>query len=281
MATDDPAAKRWPSLGSWADVDPARYPFDPDGVLAVVRALAPQVPPAVSPKMPLLGPEAWDKYRADRELAARWNDAITDIFVDQYGDWAFGWHWSPGVDDYSDELTRTWDFWRPISTSPEESLRLVAAALVEWRRWLEELAERFDRFLPALRIDGSAGRDDLVAVWEAAITHLLIGTVSRIEDEDGWQGWCHRVLTWFLTAAGLPQERSEMLVGSAVDARFDGWVALTRADIADIAERLAREIAEPGNRAIPRTGQGGDDWPDTWPDGWPSWRATNLPRPHS
>ncbi|MER7890110.1 hypothetical protein ABTX15_09830 [Micromonospora sp. NPDC094482] len=106
-------------------------------------------------------------------------------------------------------------------------------------------------------------------------------TVARVEDEDGWQGWCGRVLTWFLNAAGVPEQRSATLVDRALDARFDGWVALCAADVVDVAERLAREVTGPEPGGLPRPGQGGDDWPDTWPSGWPSWRATDLARIHS
>ncbi|MEV4624905.1 hypothetical protein AB0J90_01255 [Micromonospora sp. NPDC049523] len=224
----------------------------------------------------------WDDYQAASRIASQWNFAVTDVLVAQYGPWAFDWAWSPGLDDYVGELVPRWDFWEPISTSQSETLRMVADALVQWRRWLEDLAARFDRLLPSLRQPcEQAERGGTLAAWEAAISHLMATTTARAEDNEGWQGLCGRVLTWFLNAAGIPEQRAATLVGRAIDARFDHWVPLSAADIADVAERLAREIVEPGNQGIPRPGQGGDDWPDTWPDGWPSWRATNLPRKHS
>ncbi|MER7334190.1 MULTISPECIES: hypothetical protein [unclassified Micromonospora] len=275
MATDNLSPQRWYSLAGWADVDPARHSFDPAGAPAIVRSLAPPVP-----AVPLAAQDAaWPDDHAAREDAFQWNMAMTDALVGHYGAWAYGWHWSLGVDDYVGELVGRWDFWAPISTSPAETLLLVADALVEWRRWLENLAERFDRFLP--RLQGVAEQGEIVAVWETAIAHLMTTTVARVEDEDGWQAWCARVLTWFLNAAGVPEQRSAALVNRALGARFDGWVRLSVADVADVAERLAREVAGLASGGIPRAGQGGDDWPDTWPDGWPSWRATNLPRVHS
>ncbi|WP_241825538.1 hypothetical protein [Micromonospora sp. CB01531] len=158
---------------------------------------------------------------------------------------------------------------------------MVADEIVRWQRWLQELAERFDRFRPSLRLEGTTERADTVPIWEAATAHLLTTTVARIEDDDAWQGWCRRVLTWFLNAAGVPEQRSATLVEEAVDARFDNWVPLTAADVADIAERIARQVRQSANGGVPRAGQGGDDWPDTWPHAWPSWRATNLARSYS
>jgi hypothetical protein len=291
MENDDSREYRWP-LQAWADVDPALHPFDPAGALTVVRSVATPLPPPVPPSVAL---NVWggpgSEYRAARDVAFRWNVAMTDALVAHYGSWAQGWHWTPDAGDYSGERVRRWEFFEPISTSAAEALPLVADELVRWRRWLESLAERFDRFWPALR-PGGPDRGD-VASWEAAIAHLLTASAAGAEDEGSWQGWSRNVLIWFLTAAGLPELRSVMLVHEGLDSRYDHWKVLSPADVADIAERIARQAAGPADDhipgpgqtsrpgQIPRPGQGADDWPDTWPQGWPSWRATNLPRSHS
>jgi hypothetical protein len=278
MENDDSSEYRWP-LQAWADVDPALHPFDPAEALTVVRSVAPPLPAPAPPGVALRGRRgSQSEYRAARDVASRWNVAMTDALVGHYGSWAQGWHWTPDVDGYSDGQIRRWEYFEPISMSAGEALPLVADELVRWRRWLESLAERFDRFRLALRPDGPDHGD--VASWEAAIAHLLTTSEAGAEDEGSRQGWCRKVLTWFLTATGLPEQRSAALVHEALD-RYDQWKALTPADLADIAERIARHATGPAEDRIPRAGDGADDWPDTWPQGWPSWRATNLPRSHS
>ncbi|MFE0588445.1 hypothetical protein [Micromonospora echinospora] len=184
---------------------------------------------------------------------------------DRYGPWAYRWYWGPGEGERLGWVTDR------IPT-PAEAPAFVTESLLVWRRWLDGLAERFDRFLPLLD-PAEAGPGDIVATWEAAIAHLVMTTVAPVADDDGWQGWCRLVLRWFLTAADVPAEHAEALVDGAVDERFDHWVPLTAADIGDIAERLTREVL--GLAGIALTAPYGD-WPDTWPQGWPSWRATNT-----
>jgi hypothetical protein len=261
MANDD----SWhpPPTARWADVDPARYPFDPAGVPAVVRSAVAAIPPPAP----------------TREAAFRWNMAMTEALVRHYGAWAVDWFRSPGSVDYDGVPVARWDILEVIATSAAETALLISAEVVRWRRWLEDLAELFDRFLPAL---GPAATDpDRVPVWEAAVAQLVTISVARVEDDDRWQGMCEHVLGWFLTAAGVPKQRSAMLVDRVLDERFRGWVRLTTADVTDIAERLAREVTGAPAGGAARAGQGADAWPDTWPRGWPSWRATNEVRRHS
>lgn len=67
-------------------------------------------------------------------------------------------------------------------------------------------------------------------------------TVARIEDEDAWRGWCGRVLTWFLSAAGLPEQRSVTLVDKGLSARFYGWGCLYGLWQADELAGVSRRI---------------------------------------
>ncbi|XTZ19044.1 hypothetical protein ACQSSU_19510 [Micromonospora echinospora] len=187
-----------------------------------------------------------------------WVDAVSVALSDRYGPWAYRWYWGPGEGERLGWVTDR-------IPAPAEAPAFVAESLLSWRRWLDSLAERFDRFLPLLD-PVRAGPGDLVATWEAAIAHLMRTVVARVVDDDGWQGWCRLVLRWFLTAADVPAEHAEALVDSAVDKRFDRWVPLTAADIDDVAERLARDVLNlTGIVVAPPNG----NWPDTWPQGWP------------
>lgn len=273
MAVDDVYPFPWPSLRSWASVDPTRHPFDPAGARAVVRSIAAGMPPPAPVDLRV----AWEVLVPARKEASRWNMAMTRALVEHYGDWAFGWHWSEGTRDYVGRLPPRYDYWEAISSPETETLTLLADELVEWRRCLERLAGRFDRLRPALCPDGLP---DAVA-WEAAITHVVLTSVGHREDYDQAQGWCGRVLIWFLNAAGLPDERSAELVDGSMARWYHGWARMGAADVADVAERLAREVTGAPRAGLARTGEGADDWPDTWPHGWPSWRATNFARDHS
>jgi hypothetical protein len=234
-----------PALATWAEVDPGRYPFDPIEVPALVRT----VTAAVGESDPWV-----------------WTEAVSAVLSDRYGPWAYRWYWGPGV-----WAQRGWITNRV--PPPAEAPALVTDSLQTWRRWLERVAERFDRFLPLLDPAGAAGPGDLVGAWESAIADLMRITVALVVDEDGWQGWCRRVLQWFLTATGVPVEHAASLVNSAVDKRFDHWVALTAADIVDVAGQLTRDVL---NLAGTAPAAIADNWPDTWPQSWPAWRATNT-----
>jgi hypothetical protein len=60
------------------------------------------------------------------------------------------------------------------------------------------------------------------------------------------------------------------LISAAIGGRFDSWTVPSAAEIADVAEQIARETTGVPERPAA-------DVPDTWPHGWPSWRATNRP----
>lgn len=218
-----------PLLATWADVDPARYPFDP----GVVRAMA----------LPAPGADA-----------LVWVDAVGVVLAERFGPWAYSWYWTPGESERLGWITSR-------VPAPAEVPAFVAGTLLVWRRWLENLAERFDQ----ARAGGLAD----VAAWEVAVVHILRTVVAQVVDDDGWQGWSRRVLQWFLTAEAVPVAQAEALANDAVDERFDHWVTPTAAVLGEVAERLAGALP-----ALPHTRIG--DWPDTWPQDFPSWRATNT-----
>ncbi|GAB3136588.1 hypothetical protein GCM10027290_00620 [Micromonospora sonneratiae] len=141
---------------------------------------------------------------------------------------------------------------------------------------MADLAGQFTRFLPLLRSQESP--DDLVVAWEVAVAQLVNLTAARSRSDGGWYARCQQVLTWFLTAAGIPEQHRSTLIEDAIDGRFESWVEPSTVAITDVAERLAHRIVGPqatGRAAQPTPGT--DDWPDTWPPGWPSLRTSNLP----
>ncbi|MFI6068859.1 hypothetical protein ACIA47_26820 [Micromonospora sp. NPDC051227] len=245
-----------PLLATWADVDPARHPFDPVEMSVAVRAL---VPP------PLPRPAFRDGGWVGESEAFAWVDSVSVLLSDRYGQWAYRWHWGPVEREQLGFVTDR------IPT-PAEAPAFVADSLLAWRRWLESLAERFDHILPSLDAAQTGGAADVVAAWEAAVAQLMTFVAAPVVDDDGWQEYCKITLRWFLTATGIPPDRAQAMVDGALE-RFGWWPPLTAMEISEVAERVARDVLNPGGIAtVARV----DSWPDTWPHGWPSWRATNT-----
>ncbi|MFJ6166866.1 Fic family protein [Micromonospora orduensis] len=245
-------------------MDPARHPFDPRDALDVVRTLAPPVPP----------PPRWEGSQlVGRSDVDRWRETVSHGLVDRYGRWASGWCWSQGEGDYDGGPVNGWCCASDSISSPEETLALVADSLVQWRVWLEDLAERFDRFLPLPDPDESPHA--LVVAWEVAVAQLVNLTVDRTSSDSGWHSHCKTVLSWFLVGAGVPEDRHVTLIDDAIGGRFRSWVQPSAADVNDVAERLAQQlVAQSVADPPPSFVHARDNWPDTWPQGWPSSRTT-------
>jgi hypothetical protein len=211
----------FPWLLSWADADPAGREVDPATVAAVVGDLvARQAPPATE---------------ADWRFIDLWLDDLSVGLVERFGKWAVGWRWSIGEGDLDGGPVGAWCCFPHSAGSPEATAATISAAVVEWHQWLQEVAERFDRFLP-LPADDGAG-------WERAVAHLVTAVGDRTQYESGWYGCCRTVLTWFLEAAGINRDRHPELLDHAVGGRFESWVEPSKAVVVTVAERLAGQVA--------------------------------------
>jgi hypothetical protein len=219
---------------SWTEVDPRRHPFDSPSAGTVVAGLGPAqdvpVRPAGAP--------------ADRELISwsygagrAWTESMTRALVEHYGRWALGWRWAHDEGDIGGGPVGAWCCPRDSITTPTETLDRVTRALCEWRAWLEELTEHFDRF-PL----GSLTAEDRRLCWERAAVHLVTVVVDRTGSGDAWYGHCEQVLTWFLTRWGVPDDAARTLVTEAIGGRFASWVEPERELVADVAEHLARSL---------------------------------------
>ena len=258
---------------TWPQVDPARHAFDPVAAAAVIASLPPAAEVPSRPPGRAADPEVvrWD------EVGMSWANAMSAALVGRYGRWVCGWRWSTGEGDFDGGPIGAWCCPRDSISTPEATLAVVAAALVEWRSWLEDLSERFGRFLP---IPPDAADDVVLDIWERAVAHLLTVVVDRTGAESGWHGHCRLVLGWFLSAAGITAEQHAKLIDDAIGGRFRSWAWPSGMEIADIAERLAHlVVGQPAGQLARQPGHRADDWPDTWPEGWPSARATNLSDP--
>ena len=118
---------------------------------------------------------------------------------------------------------------------PAATAAKVVASPLEWRDWLEEMAERFAQLAPP------AGADAEERSWhlERATTRLVTVVVDRTGAECGWYGLCRTVLTWFLSSRGRGPETAKEVVDAAIRGRFKSWTTLSRTLVDAVGEDLA------------------------------------------
>jgi hypothetical protein len=221
ISTVPPARLPNPRDLSWADADPAGRFFDPATVPAVVAGLV------AASALPAPG--------ADWRLINLWLENVTVGLADRYGRWVVGWRWGVGESDFGGGPIGSWYRFPHSVTTPEAIAAAISASLVEWNDWLDDLAERFGRFLPL-------AADDLDG-WERAVAHLVTAVGDRTTYESGWHSCCRTALGWFLEAAGIEATRRPELLEHAIGGRFNSLVEPTRAVVESVAERLAEQVA--------------------------------------
>ncbi|MBE1532779.1 hypothetical protein [Actinomadura algeriensis] len=215
---------------AWDEVDPGRHPFDPGGALDVVRGLAPA---GRVPSGEVL------QGRDGRRAGFDWANAMSAALVDRYGRWTIGWRWGHDESEFGGGPVASWCCPPHSVTTPDETLDRVARSLVEWRAFIEDVAERFARF--PVR---AAPPEDREWMWERAAVHLITRTIDCTGAGDAWYGTCEAVLGWFLAAAGVPAVEAAALVERAIGGRFGSWTAPEPAVVADVGERLAAGLAD-------------------------------------
>ncbi|WP_328450433.1 hypothetical protein [Amycolatopsis sp. NBC_00438] len=220
-----------PSDLSWGDVDPRHHPFDAASALGVISALAPAARVPARPVGAAADPDviAWSGTEG-----AAWADELTRAMTGRFGRWAAGWRWAHDEGDIGGGPVAAWCCPRDSITTPAATLERVAAALCEWRGWLEELAGRFDRYPP-----DAVPAEERRRVPERATTDLVTAVVERTGAGDAWYLHCKQVLTWFLTRWGVTAETAEAEVERAVSGDFESWTAPDTGLVDEVAGRLA------------------------------------------
>ncbi|ONI92275.1 hypothetical protein ALI22I_04855 [Saccharothrix sp. ALI-22-I] len=216
---------------TWDEVDPRRHPFDSSSALAVISRLEPD---GDRPTRPAGSVVSAPDLRWEGAEGGRWLGAMAEAITARFGRWAVGWQWTR-VD--GGPVVRGWCCSTHSLTTPAETLPRIADALCDWRAWLEDLAERFDRF-PL----GDLPDEEREGAWERATVHLVTHVVARVEAHDAWYDHCEQVLTWFLTRWGVPADRARTLVEEAIGGRFGSWVEPDGKLVQDVAEHLAVTI---------------------------------------
>lgn len=212
-----------PYMRYWEGIDPARHPFSWDedeeaGLRALVREW---VPPVLSGMRGHWQGEYWCESQVDA------------IIRERYGNWAQGWNWCYRHGG----PIGSWVTGPTSVTTPDETADRVVAALLEWREWLERLAQRFAELAPP----PDASPEDRSWHLERACVRLV--TLALDSGAEGsWQEQAARVLRWFLTAGGMDQADAEQAVESAIGGRFTSWVTPGRTLLDSVGEELAVDL---------------------------------------
>ncbi|MEX0172047.1 hypothetical protein MRBLMG1_004748 [Streptomyces sp. LMG1-1-1.1] len=207
----------------WSAVDPDVVAFAWD------ETEASEITTVIASMVPSDGARWEEKHRFTSE--------VTVLLAARYGRWACGWHWAVGEGGGGGVVTH----WCCASHSvggPAVTAAKVVASLLEWRDWLEELAERFEQLTPP---DG-ADVEDRSWHLERAATRLVTVVMDRTGAECGWYGLCHTVLTWFLSSTGMGAEGAKKAVNAAIGGRFKSWTMPSRTLIDAVGEDLAVDL---------------------------------------
>ncbi|MFJ5220313.1 hypothetical protein ACIP98_37210 [Streptomyces sp. NPDC088354] len=217
----------WAHTLTWADVNPARHPFemDDDAAEELARLVAPLLPSA----------------EVAREDRWRTLNPVTEFLADRYGRWACGWNWSVGEGDADGGVVEAWCCSSDSVTTPDATAPLVVAALQEWRGWLKDLAERFADLAPPKNTPVTS--TDLW-YWERACTRLVTVVADRTQAESGWYGHCMQVLRWFLAYNGIDEAQAEEIVTNAVGGRFGSWIAPDAQVVDAVSSRFATGVSD-------------------------------------
>ncbi|GHH59247.1 hypothetical protein GCM10018781_02120 [Kitasatospora indigofera] len=208
----------------WFAADPGRNAFDwdDDEAARLTELVVPMVPP----------------IGAERMARFRFIDEVTVLLVSRYGRWACGW-------DFSNHDGGPVEAWCCDSHSVgemEETAERVVTCLLEWRDWLEDMAERFEQLAPLPGADA----EDRSWHLERAVTRLVTAVVNSTHAESSWYGICETTLTWFLTSTGMGQEEARKAVGAAIGGRFKSHVAPAPTLVDTVGEDLAIRLTGRG-----------------------------------
>ncbi|MFE0513268.1 hypothetical protein [Streptomyces sp. NPDC058964] len=210
----------------WSAADPDRNPFSWDEAekARLTALIASMVPADRTAEQGMAG---WHFYHS-----------VTELLGARYGRWTCGWHWAVG-EGGGGGVVVSWCCVAHSVREPGPTAARIVAALLEWRDWLEELAERFARLAPPPDADA----EDRSWYLERAATRLVTLVVDRTGAEDGWYGLCRRVLAWYLSSAGVDSEEDVVrAVDEAIGGRFASWTTPKQTLVDSVGESLAIRV---------------------------------------
>lgn len=216
-----------PTYTSWTDVDPARHPFMWDDaeqvrVTAMITARAGGGPTAV-----MLGTGA-----KHPDLFV-W---VTELFTERYGSWTAGWEWT--VHDAGPVNCWCCPPGSSVEDSPEGIAGWSVACLLQFRAWLEHLAEDFQNLAPP----SGSSQDIRSRHIERAVARLVTTVMSRTGCEDAWYALVVTTLGWYFEACGFTPQDARAAAETAQGGPFRSWIGPSGQEVRDYARSLAAEV---------------------------------------
>lgn len=232
----DPRHDELPRLHDlrWSEIDPRTHPFDPATARAEVGALAPaaRVPPLPE------GTDMWDRIEWGREVAGPWTGEMTRALYERFGPWVVGWQYSADGDGGA---VFSWCCPGDSVSTPEVTLDRVAASLCEWRAWLEELGEIYERH--------PMGSGDRADVWERAAAVITTRVVERTQGSEAWYMHCAQALTWYLSMWGVSLDTAVEWTELILEGSFESWIVPEDSAVREVARQVAAAPWEKEGRA--------------------------------
>lgn len=207
----------------WSAVDPTGRTFDPGPAAEIAARI-------VRPLAQRKGLSEEDRRRCARGLDL--------ALITHYGASMAGWNWS--VSDGGP--VRAWCC-APHSvlggsSSAGDTVGRVVAAVVEWRAFLEELAQ-----MQATLLDETASLPSEDRIERAVVRYVPM-VVARTGCEDAWYHTLQTVLRWHLDAIGDGDPRLEAALEATISGRFHSWVRPDGSVIAEAAAELGLQVSE-------------------------------------
>ena len=167
----------------------------------------------------------------DRMENFRFLDEVTVLLASRYGRWACGWVWST----HNGGPVEAWCCDAHSVGEAQQTAARIVASLLEWRDWLEDMAERFEQLAPLPGANAEERR------WhvERAVTRLVTTVVDRTQADSSWYGLCSLTLTWFLSSTGMGPDEAQKAVDAAIGGRFKSHAAPKPTLIYEVGEDLA------------------------------------------
>ncbi|MFD9224778.1 hypothetical protein ACFWDI_33365 [Streptomyces sp. NPDC060064] len=210
----------YPDL-AWADVDPARHPFDRASVPGAVRAavlaydLTPDEPP-------------WHCCHTR---------GVAYGLAQRYGGWAGGWAWATDPEPHSGATIHSMSLPVPEVRGPEKKTEWFSDILLQWRAWLEQVAEMLKELSDAPRELGVAP------------------VVALVEKQTGggerWLAECSQVLTWYLESTGVPTRQAEDVADDLAYQHLREWGAVREHEVVSLARAVGQQTAEFSLASLP------------------------------
>jgi hypothetical protein len=214
-----------PQTLTWGEVDPTLHSFDSSAAYEIAKALIPSKG------------DKNEKIRFSVAEGNAWEESVTDALVEHYGRWACGWRWARDEGSIGGGPISIWCCPKHSCTTRDETAKRVHEALLQWRKWIEELARRFAAL-------GPGESETLVAAFEKAVVSLVTDVVERTAAGDAWYAHCEQVLGWYLEMYNIPSASATALIRRAIGGRFESWVAPDDEVVSDVARKVASDATQ-------------------------------------